>query len=296
MNQSQPDNVADNVAAESWQQIIANFKQEIEYHQISLMYCTSLLYLRDLVTGSGQNRQLEYVFIDEMQDYSIAALIYLKHVFPKAKFTILGDSEQALFKEIEPPHQLLDRLSTALKAKKPNLIVLNRSYRSTTEITNFAKSLLPDGDQILPFNRHGDLPRIILRYSQADATNALLDEVKAQAEAFETVAILTKNAVQAHAVYQQLRQFGNVNLLKDTDRVLPSGILIMPIYLAKGLEFDAVIAYDVSETNYSDPRATGILYTIASRAMHQLTLLSIGAACPIIAADQEKLLQIEHSI
>ncbi|BAP84931.1 DNA helicase [Paucilactobacillus hokkaidonensis JCM 18461] len=296
LNQSQPDNVADNVAAESWQQIIANFKQEIEYHQISLMYCTSLLYLRDLVTGSGQNRQLEYVFIDEMQDYSIAALIYLKHVFPKAKFTILGDSEQALFKEIEPPHQLLDRLSTALKAKKPNLIVLNRSYRSTTEITNFAKSLLPDGDQILPFNRHGDLPRIILRYSQADATNALLDEVKAQAEAFETVAILTKNAVQAHAVYQQLRQFGNVNLLKDTDRVLPSGILIMPIYLAKGLEFDAVIAYDVSETNYSDPRATGILYTIASRAMHQLTLLSIGAACPIIAADQEKLLQIEHSI
>ncbi|WP_137597700.1 RNA polymerase recycling motor HelD [Paucilactobacillus kaifaensis] len=284
------------VTSNSWKEIITNFKQEIEYHRISLMYCPSLLFLRDLITGSGQNRQLEYVFIDEMQDYSTAALIYLKHVFPKAKFTILGDSEQALFKEIEVPQQLLHRLSTALAAKRPNLITLNRSYRSTTEITNFAKSLLPDGDQIMPFNRHGDLPRIILRYSKADATDALINEVVTQSKNAETVAILTKNATQAHEVYQQLHQIDGAKLLTDTDRVLPTGILIMPIYLAKGLEFDAVIAYDVSATNYSDPRSTGILYTIASRAMHQLTLLSIGAACPIITDEQEKLLQIEHSI
>lgn len=284
------------VPANSWNQIITDFKQAIEYHRISLMHCPSFLYLRDLISGSGQNRQLEYVFIDEMQDYSTAALIYLKHVFPKAKFTILGDSEQALFKTIEAPQQLLDRLSHALNAKRPNLITLNRSYRSTTEITNFAKSLLPDGDQILPFNRHGDLPRIILRYSQSAATEALINEVVVQAKTAETIAILTKNATQAHEVYQQLHQLEGVKLLKDTDRVLPTGILIMPIYLAKGLEFDAVIAYDVSAANYSDPRATGILYTIASRAMHQLTLLSIGAACPIITDEQEKLLQIEHSL
>lgn len=285
-----------NVSTHSWNQIIANFKQEIEYHRISLMYCSSLLYLRDLVSGSGQNRQLEYVFIDEMQDYSTAALIYLKHVFPKAKFTILGDSEQALFKEIEAPQQLLERLSTALESKKPNLITLNRSYRSTTEITNFAKSLLPDGDQILPFKRHGDLPRIILRYSMPDAISALLEEVDNQAKSSETVAILTKNATQAHEVYQQLRQSTDITLLTDTDRTLPTGILVMPIYLAKGLEFDTVIAYDVSANNYSDPRSTGILYTIASRAMHRLILLSIGAACPMISDEQEKLLQIEHNI
>lgn len=284
------------VPIDSWNQIVANFKQEIEYHRISLMYCSSLLYLRDLVSGSGQNRQLEYVFIDEMQDYSTAALIYLKHVFPKAKFTILGDSEQALFKEIEAPQQLLERLSTALESKRPNLITLNRSYRSTTEITNFAKSLLPDGDQILPFNRHGDLPRIILRYSMPDAIRALLEEVDNQAKSSETVAILTKNATQAHEVYQQLRQSTDITLLTDTDRTLQTGILVMPIYLAKGLEFDTVIAYDVSANNYSDPRSTGILYTIASRAMHQLILLSIGAACPMISDEQEKLLQIEHSI
>lgn len=155
---------------------------------------------------------------------------------------------------------------------------------------------MPDGDQILPFNRHGDLPRIILRYSMPDAIRALLEEVDNQAKSSETVAILTKNATQAHEVYQQLRQSTDITLLTDTDRTLPTGILVMPIYLAKGLEFDTVIAYDVSVNNYSDPRSTGILYTIASRSMHQLILLSIGATCPMISDEQEKLLQIEHSI
>lgn len=265
---------------------ITDYNQAIEFHQMPLEHSAPALYLRDLITGSGQNRQLEYVFIDEMQDYSVAALIYLKHIFPKAKFTILGDSEQALYSDIEAPEVLLNRLSESLSAKKTNLISLNRSYRSTTEITNFAKAMLPDGDKIIPFSRHGALPKVIECTDKTQFKEALVNEVRTLADQFETIAILTKTMAQANEAYRILRQLNNSKLLSANDRVLPSGILIMPIYLAKGLEFDAVVAYDASATNYPNQHSAGIIYTIASRAMHQLSLISLGETSPLVTHNQ----------
>jgi DNA helicase IV len=288
--------LAQQVTTDAWQTMMTAYRHGIEFHQIALMHCAPLLLLRDLITGSGQNRALEYVFIDEMQDYSVAALIYLKHVFVNAKFTILGDSEQALFKDIEAPQSLLHRLSEALAAKRPNLIALNRSYRSTTEITHFAKALLPDGDQITAFSRHGARPKVLIRYDHAGADEALLTETKRYQATYQTVAILTKNAQQAKDVFQRLHTQTELHLLQDTDRQLPGGLIVLPIYLAKGLEFDAVIAYDVSETNYHERRSIGILYTIASRAMHDLTLLSIGEVSSVITQIPSDLMQIEHRV
>ena len=57
----------------------------------------------------------------------------------------------------------------------------------------------------------------------------------------------------------------------------------MPIYLAKGLEFDSVIAWNVSKDNYPNDDYVGTIYTIATRAMHHLTLISNGTVSPIIA-------------
>ena len=70
---------------------------------------------------------MQYIFVDEMQDYSLAQLLYIKHAFPLAKFTLLGDSEQALFKDIELPKQLLERLRDAFNVRRANLITLNKS-------------------------------------------------------------------------------------------------------------------------------------------------------------------------
>lgn len=272
-----------NVAGIDFSQAISDYDHAIEFHQMPFEHCAPALYLRDLITGSGQNRQLEYVFIDEMQDYSVAALIYLKHIFPKAKFTVLGDSEQALYSDIEEPEVLLSRLSQSLNAKRTNLISLNRSYRSTTEITNFAKSMLPDGEKIIPFSRHGELPKAIETRDEVAFNQQLSQEVSRLAGKYDTIAILTRTMDQANQAYRQLRHLQGTKLLTANDRVLPTGILVMPIYLAKGLEFDAVIAYDASKNNYPNAHTAGILYTISSRAMHKLTLISLGSLSPIVA-------------
>jgi len=57
----------------------------------------------------------------------------------------------------------------------------------------------------------------------------------------------------------------------------------VPSYLAKGLEFDAIIAWQVTATNYGADDQRQLLYTIASRAMHRLTILAQGELSPLLA-------------
>ncbi|QMU09063.1 RNA polymerase recycling motor HelD [Levilactobacillus suantsaii] len=288
----------ENVTTDQWQAIIDRYQHDIEFHKLALTDAAPLLYMRDLLIGGGQNHQMQHLFVDEMQDYSIAQLVYLQHAFPRAKLTLLGDSEQALFKAVESPEDLLKNLGVALHAKKSRLITLRRSYRSTLPITTFAKALLPDGDKIEAFNRDGDLPKVVIRYDTASAFKALAHELRSELATNGTVAILTKNTAEAKYVYQELHMDFDLTRLTDTDRTLPTGVVVLPIYLAKGLEFDSVIAYNVSAENYPDQQFTGTLYTIASRAMHHLTLLSIGPVSPLIASEKipQSDLRIEHEL
>ena len=258
------------------------FLRELEYHRIDLEDATPILYLRDLLSGYGTNQAMHYIFIDEMQDYSMAQLLYLRHAFPNAKFTLLGDSEQALFRPVEKPASLLKRYSEAFTAQSPTLVVLNKAYRSTQEIMDFAKALLPDGDQIVSFTRSGEKPQLAL--TDREHVQAKLSQlVDQQIDKWKTVAILTKTQVQAEQVAEMLADYPQaVQLLTADDRTRTAQILIMPIYLAKGLEFDAVIGFDVSANNYPDQLANGLLYTLASRAMHELILISVGTVTPLI--------------
>ena len=287
-----------NISKRDWIGMITEYQDEIEYHRLKFMHTASLMYLRDLLTGSGQNQSFQYVFIDEMQDYPLAMLVYLRHAFPRAKFTVLGDSEQALFKPLQLPQAMLVELSTALDAQRPNLITLNRSYRSTKEITDFARALLPDGDQVISFTRHGDKPQLKIRYDQAAYDQALLGSVAELRQKYDTVAVLTKNLAQAQSVYRFLHQqsVSDLHLLHARDSELPTGVLVLPIYLAKGLEFDAVVAIDVSENNLANVDAVGMVYTMATRAMHRLTLLSKGAVSSAINAVASRHLVIDHEL
>lgn len=291
-------NLPPEISKRDWIGAITEYQNEIEYHRLKLMHTAPLMYLRDLLTGTGQNQSFQYVFIDEMQDYPLAMLVYLRHAFPRAKFTVLGDSEQALFKPLQLPQKMLTELSAVLDAKRPNLITLNRSYRSTKEITDFAKSLLPDGDQVISFTRHGGKPHLVVRYDQTAFNQALLESIADQRANYTTVAVLAKNLVQAQAVYRFLRQqrVSDLHFLHARDSLLPTGVLVLPIYLAKGLEFDAVVALDVSSANLTNVDAIGMIYTMATRAMHQLTLLSKGPVSSVINAVASHQLVIDHEL
>jgi len=155
--------------------------------------------------------------------------------------------------------------------------------------------LLPDGDQIIAFTRHGALPQMVLSDPQKIGQD-LQGIVHQLHEQYGTVAVLTKTQAQAEVAMRHLRSSKlAVQLLHANDRKRTAPILVMPIYLAKGLEFDAVIGYDVSQTNYPDHLATGLLYTLASRAMHALALISIDGTLPRLIEAVAETVQIVES-
>ncbi|MCK8607548.1 RNA polymerase recycling motor HelD [Apilactobacillus ozensis] len=275
--------------------VIKEFSQNLEFHKISLDDVAPLLYLRSILTGDGQNQKIKHLFVDEMQDYSIAQLTYIKHAFPNAKLNLMGDSEQALFKNVETPEQLLQKLNNAFPTNHSRLIKLNRSYRSTYEITNFAKSILPENNDIEPFNRKGKMPKILIRKNENQAIDSILKEIKSLGN--KNKAIITKNMQEAKYLYRHLYNKINVTLMSDKDRSIPEeSLIIIPVYLAKGLEFDSVIAWNVSQENYSySNKLLGTLYTIITRAMHQLTLVSIGKVSNIISSHENKVI-IDYKI
>ncbi|WP_057743462.1 RNA polymerase recycling motor HelD [Liquorilactobacillus capillatus] len=273
-----------------------SFNNRLELHRLALSDCAPLLYLRDLLTGSGQNHRIQHLFIDEIQDYSLAQLVYLKFAFPKAKLTLLGDSEQALFAALQEPQEFLRNLEKALNVNRARVIQLNKSYRSTSNITNFIKALLPDGSKIHAFTRPGKKPKILLAQNEADALAKINLQLSQLLAVHGTVALITNSLEESKLLYRKLHSPLSATLITNTTRALPQGILILPVYLAKGLEFDAVVAYNISAVTYPNEQTLGKLYTICSRAMHELILLSIGDISPILSKVPADLFTLEQQI
>ncbi len=269
------------VDASIWQTMVESVMAGLEQHQLNLDDAAPILYLRDQLTGSGINRGIQYVFVDEMQDYSMAQLFYLHHAFPRAKLTFLGDAKQDVFTSHYQPSDFIHEIGDVFKGMHVRLIELNRSYRSTAPITNFGKALLDKSDHIQAFNRDGDKPQVITtNRDQAISTLAhLVDDLLTTQS---TVAILTKDQAAANQLYATLHVDQPVTLLNLNDHQLKTGCLILPVYLAKGLEFDAVIGYDISADTYQSDADRDILYTLSSRALHSLSLVCIDQPSPLL--------------
>lgn len=279
------DLVPDNV----WQTMIESIDDSIETHKLNLSDSVAILYLRDLLTDGGINHAIQHIFIDEVQDYTMAQLKYIAHAFPNAKMTLLGDRAQDVLTSSYRKKDLVTEVNDLFNKKKITTITLNQSYRSTAEITNFATKLLPNGSEIKAFSRQGEDP-VIKVFDNDDYYQGLKDTARELNKKYDTVAILTRNQAQAEQIYAHYGDESIVTLVDADFRSIPKGILVLPIYLAKGLEFDAVIAHDVSATNYPDERSVDVLYTICTRAMHSLTLCVDKEVSPLLSHESVDLI------
>ncbi|KRK34603.1 RNA polymerase recycling motor HelD [Loigolactobacillus bifermentans] len=266
-----------------WQHDVDRVLADLRQKKLAMEDVTPYLYLYDLITGKHGDREIRYLFIDEIQDYTPYQLAFLKFNFPQARFTLLGDLNQAIFTQ-ESSHRLLQELSYLFDPETTRVVQLTQSYRSTKQITDFTKAILRNGEDVQAFNRKGQLPKLIQREDPADLVAAVKTELAANTDAGLTTAIITKTLPESQALTQQLKAAGvKVTLIRSENQRLAAGTIVVPSYLAKGLEFDAIIAWQVDAANYGSDDERQLLYTIASRAMHRLTLLSSGTLSPLLA-------------
>ena len=63
----------------------------------------------------------------------------------------------------------------------------------------------------------------------------------------------------------------NISEITEKNEQYNGGLCIMPSYLSKGLEFDAVIIYNANDRNYSSRNIDmKLLYVAMTRALHEL--------------------------
>jgi DNA helicase-2/ATP-dependent DNA helicase PcrA len=56
-----------------------------------------------------------------------------------------------------------------------------------------------------------------------------------------------------------------------------NGIMVLPIHMTKGLEFDCVIIWNPDENSYRDDDGDAkLLYVAITRAMHELHIVYMG--------------------
>ncbi|ASS74065.1 helicase [Tumebacillus algifaecis] len=243
---------------------------------------TPYLYLKELLEGVEMNTQVRHVFVDEAQDYSPFQFAFLKRLFPHAKMTVLGDLNQAIYAHAEKADGF-GPLAALYPAEESELIVLKQSYRSTRQIVDFTRKMMPGGEEIVPFNREGEEPTITRAENTADLIAKIIDRIRnLQADQHRTLAVICKTAEESRAAYERLKDALDVKLISKETVHFEPGLVVIPAYLAKGVEFDAVILYNASQDQYGRESERRLFYTACTRAMHELHLYYLGEQSPFL--------------
>lgn len=285
------------VVPSDWTEICKQTKEKLS--QLELFYedATPYLYLKELIEGIRTNTEVRHVFVDEGQDYSMFQYEFLKKLFPRAQMTVLGDFGQAIFTQATNLHEMDSPLIRLYGETETKRFFLVRSYRSTREIVEFTRLLLPHGEAIVPFERGGKKPLLC----KADSSEKRVERIAAdlaalQAEGFESIAVITKTATESCDAYEALTDAGcqALRLITKKTPTFENGVQVIPAYLAKGVEFDAVLIYDASSQTYHRESERKLFYTACTRAMHQLILYTTGDWTPYIQAVDRSLYDLEQ--
>ena len=217
------------------------------------------LYLHLKIYGNKEYRDIRQVIIDEAQDYYPLQFEILQMLFKQVKFTVLGDINQTISKQ----ENILfyQQVQKCLKKEKSTLIQLNKSFRCTNEILQFSLEFLNTKPEIQSFNRNGDAVTVMALENKEEYLDKIIQKiVEYKEKGFESICLICKTREACKHLFLKLKSKIEVQFITDDSVKSLQGTLILPSYLAKGLEFDAVIICDANAQNYSKVGDKNLLY------------------------------------
>ena len=227
-------------------------------------YADALLvaYLKGKLFGFPYNNYIKQVVIDEAQDYNYLQYMIIKELFKKADFTILGDVNQ----NINPYYQYESLLELSEIFTDSNYLELLKTYRSTKEIIEYTNQILNlDYVNAIKKSNHKD---VLIRNVQ-DSKQSLLSDIHNLTTTYKSLAIITKEDSEALEVYNLLKDDLNISLLTEDSKEFIKDLVIVPSYIAKGLEFDSVIIIDKDK---SFKQNKYLYYVACTRAREELVI------------------------
>ncbi|MCP3027808.1 RNA polymerase recycling motor HelD [Halobacillus sp. A5] len=265
-----------------WSEICFLTRQMLNEDKLYQEDATPYLLLKELIQGFQSNTSIKYVLIDEAQDYSVFQFEFIKRLFPSARMTVLGDFNQAIFAHSDHFADF-NSLTSLYGPGKTERITLDRSYRSTRQIIECTREVVPEGEQIKAFDREGEKPILTSLNDHTQLHEEIASKVEnLQKRGYQSIAIICKSAAESSSAYQSLRTIRNLKLIKKNSDEYEQGVIVIPAYLAKGIEFDSVIIYNASNKRYGEENLRRLFYTACTRAMHHLQIYSVGEPSPFL--------------
>lgn len=240
----------------------------------------ALAYLYKRVKETDPICEARHIVIDEAQDFGMMAYSVLRFCIPKCTWTIMGDVSQNIhfgfgLNDWEELKSLL------LTGSFDTFHVLSKSYRNTVEISEFAQNILCHGTffnyPIEPIIRHGNPVLVEAWEEEAAMLDRSVQLIEEWQREYDTIAVICRNAEEAAALITKLSR--RIPAAEgDLEKAeFKKGVMILPVEYTKGLEFDAVLIYDPTVTDY--PKDNGhakLLYVAATRALHELGVVHTG--------------------
>lgn len=247
--------------------IVDIYKEFTNTENLSYLDLPAILYLMIKLDGKKSSKEIKHIVIDEAQDYSMLQFIVLKELTGCKSYTIVGDLNQRLIKVEEEPAML--KLKSLFGGFVKNY-ALNKSYRSTFQIMEYASKLL-DQNAIVPFVRKGkfDVEEVEVK-DEDDLIDTILETLEDyDDENYDNIAIITKDKEELKKIAPELKKFTKLLAFDREDVIYRGGKVIVPSYYAKGLEFDGVII-----VNFDDNTDDLVKYIMATRALHRLKVVN----------------------
>lgn len=230
-------------------------KKEINYEDSLLM-----IYLKGLINEFPYSNLIKEIVIDEAQDYNLMQYIILKNIFKKASFTILGDVNQTI-----NPYYHYKSLNDINKVIEAKYLRLTKTYRSSKEIIEYANKIL-NLNHVVAIRKNIAKP-VIER--ETENLNYLVKDLEYGLKSYKRIAIITKTDSETNKLYNYLKDKFNISNMLDSSLIKNPNLVIIPTYLAKGLEFDFVIIYTDLVNKYTSLEKY-LFYVAVTRCQHEL--------------------------
>ena len=256
-------------------------KENLEADSLYYDDAIAIAYLYFKIYGTNKYKNIKQVVIDEAQDYYPLQYEIFNLLFSNAKFTILGDMKQTLAKKEDI--SFYEQIQKILNKKKSSLIMLDKSFRCTNEILNFSLKFIEQSSQIKSFNRNGDSPKVYIADNSEIFIDEIVKEIKlCQEKGFQSICLICKTEKNSTYLFNKIKHKLDIQLIKNGSVSDLQGVFILPVYMSKGLEFDAVLICDADSQNYHDEDDKNLLYVACTRALHKLSLFCENEVSPLI--------------
>ena len=255
---------------DSWinhESILELYKNMTNTKSLGYMDLSAILYLMVKLEGKKLKREIKHIVIDEAQDYSYLQFEVIKEITGCKSYTIVGDSNQRLIDTNEECAMInLEKVFTDSEFDIKNYS-LNKSYRSTQEIMEYANKFL-DEEKIVPLVRRGESVMEEDVFDESEFIDTVISIIEDYEEDnCENIAVIFKGRNELRKYAPLIKERISIQNLDNEEIIYKGGKVLIPAYLAKGLEFDGVVIIEEDEIQPL------IKYIMCTRALHRLAVV-----------------------